>query len=78
MGLLDDIAAAAKPVQYCKTGRWLADQTPKYRAEIEDALASDYSTNTIWRVLTAKHGQVMSASVFAKHRERRCCCGIQG
>jgi hypothetical protein len=78
MGFLDDIAAAANPVQFCKMGRWLAEQDPKYRVEIEDALRSEYGTNTIWRVLTNKHGQVMSASVFAKHRERRCCCGLEG
>ena len=78
MGLLEDVAAAAYPTQDCKMGRWLAEQTPKYRAEIEEALASDFASNTIWRVLTKKHGSVMSASVFVKHREGRCCCGVQG
>lgn len=74
MGLLEDVAAASKPVPVCKTGRWLAGQSEKYRAEIEDAFGSEYATNVIWRVLVAKHGQFVSASVFARHRDGRCAC----
>lgn len=77
MNLLEEIAAASAPIQECKMGRWLTEQTPEYQAEIREALASDFASNTIWRVLTAKHGVVVSASVFVKHRERRCCCVVQ-
>lgn len=77
MAFLDELAAATNPVQVCKMGRFLAEQTSKYRAEVEEALASEFASNTIWRVLTSKHGNVVSASVLAKHRERRCCCVVQ-
>jgi hypothetical protein len=74
MGLLDEIATANQGVTACKFGRWFQEQDKKYQAELADALNSDFPTNTIWRVLVAKHGHFVSANVFAKHRMRGCAC----
>lgn len=75
MGLIDEVAAASKPIQECKFGRWLGEQSETYRVEVGKALGSEYPTNVIWRVLVGKHGQFVSASVFARHRDGRCACG---
>lgn len=74
MGLIEDIAAISKSSQPCKFGRWLAEQDPKYQVEVQEALAAEFPTNIIWRVLIGKHGQFCSASVFARHRSRGCGC----
>lgn len=76
MGLMEDVQAAAHPVNLCKFARWLIQQDKKYQQEIADVLAGDFNSNVIWRVLASKHGQFVSASVFGRHRRGECSCDI--
>ena len=75
MGLLDDIEAACKPRTICKFAQWFEEQDEDYQTEISEALDGGFPTRTIWRVLTAKHGQFVSATVFERHRNGVCSCG---
>lgn len=76
MGLMDDLQAVAN-APGCKVARWLNTLDSKYRAEVLEAVASEYPSKTIWRVIVNRDGIVFSESVFARHRKGECGCGIQ-
>ncbi len=76
MGFLDDLNKQAGGS--CKVARWLKEIDPKYRAEIEQAMAGDFPSRIMWRVIVQRDGLVFSDSVFARHRKGECSCGLQG
>jgi len=77
MGLMDDIKSVSMSAG-CKVATWIAGLDKSYRAEVLEALASDFPSRTIWRVIVAREGMVFSESVFSRHRKGECGCGIQG
>lgn len=77
MSFMDDLRAISRSSE-CKVARWLDTLKPDYRAEVVEAVRSEYPSKTIWRVIVNRDGMVFSESVFARHRKGECGCGLQG
>jgi hypothetical protein len=77
MGFMDDLRATSRNGE-CKVARWLDTLDKNYRAEVVEAVGSEYPSKTIWRVIVNRDGMVFSESVFARHRKGECGCGLQG
>jgi len=72
--ILQEIENAHADKQPCKVARWIRTLEGDQQQQVQTALESTYSTETIFRVLR-RRGGVFSTNALYKHRRGTCTCG---